>query len=216
LLSPTVQAISAVPSPAWVPLLLLWLGIGETPKIVLVAIGAFFPVCTTVSDAVAHTGPHPAEVVQWPRGDGVAAAEEGVDGDVEAEVGDDTDDGGDAGQRCREGPVAAQAFDVGGAQQDEQEAGYEGDPGGEQGRDDACGPGVQGAGVVVGAEERDELHHHDERSGSGLGQGRAADHVGCGELAVVLDGALRDVGQHGVGPPKVMTAVPEKNRPRCV
>ncbi|RMU14152.1 ABC transporter permease [Pseudomonas savastanoi] len=29
---------------AWVPLLLLWLGIGETSKIVLIAIGAFFPV----------------------------------------------------------------------------------------------------------------------------------------------------------------------------
>ncbi|GAA2642469.1 ABC transporter permease [Paractinoplanes durhamensis] len=62
LLSPTVQAIRAVPSLAWVPLLLLWLGIGETPKIVLVAIGAFFPVYTTVSSAVAHIDPHLVEV----------------------------------------------------------------------------------------------------------------------------------------------------------
>lgn len=38
LLDPTLQAIRSVPSLAWVPLLLLWLGIGETAKIVLVAI----------------------------------------------------------------------------------------------------------------------------------------------------------------------------------
>lgn len=41
---PTLQAIRAVPSLAWVPLLLLWLGIGETAKIALIAIGAFFPI----------------------------------------------------------------------------------------------------------------------------------------------------------------------------
>jgi len=41
---PTFQALRAIPSLAWVPLLLLWFGIDETPKIVLIAIGAFFPV----------------------------------------------------------------------------------------------------------------------------------------------------------------------------
>ncbi|BBH68144.1 ABC transporter permease [Actinoplanes sp. OR16] len=61
-LSPTIQAIRAVPSLAWVPLLLLWLGIGETPKIVLVAIGAFFPVYTTVSAALSHIDPNLIEV----------------------------------------------------------------------------------------------------------------------------------------------------------
>lgn len=44
LLDPTFQALRAIPSLAWVPLLLLWLGIDESPKIVLIAIGAFFPV----------------------------------------------------------------------------------------------------------------------------------------------------------------------------
>jgi len=43
-LDPTLQAIRSIPSLAWVPLLLLWLGIGETPKITLIAIGAFFPI----------------------------------------------------------------------------------------------------------------------------------------------------------------------------
>lgn len=40
----TLEAVRAVPSLAWVPLILLWLGIGETAKITLVAIGAFFPI----------------------------------------------------------------------------------------------------------------------------------------------------------------------------
>ena len=44
LVSPTIQAVRAIPSLAWVPLLLLWLGIDERPKIVLIAIGAFFPI----------------------------------------------------------------------------------------------------------------------------------------------------------------------------
>lgn len=44
ILDPSFQALRAIPSLAWVPLLLLWLGIDEAPKIVLIAIGAFFPV----------------------------------------------------------------------------------------------------------------------------------------------------------------------------
>jgi sulfonate transport system permease protein len=51
-LDPTLQAIRAVPSLAWVPLLLLWLGIGETAKIALVAIGAFFPVYVALASAI--------------------------------------------------------------------------------------------------------------------------------------------------------------------
>ena len=48
LLAPTLQAIRAVPSLAWVPLLILWLGIGEGPKLTLIAIGAFFPIYTAL------------------------------------------------------------------------------------------------------------------------------------------------------------------------
>jgi len=48
LLSPTIQAIRAIPSLAWVPLLILWMGIGDQPKITLVAIGVFFPVFTAL------------------------------------------------------------------------------------------------------------------------------------------------------------------------
>jgi sulfonate transport system permease protein len=52
LLSPTIQAIRAIPSLAWVPLLLLWMGIGERPKITLVAIGVFFPVYTNLVSGI--------------------------------------------------------------------------------------------------------------------------------------------------------------------
>lgn len=52
--SPTLAAIRAVPSLAWVPLLILWLKIGEESKITLIAIGAFFPVYTTVAQALKH------------------------------------------------------------------------------------------------------------------------------------------------------------------
>jgi len=39
-----VQALRAIPSIAWVPLFILWLGIFETSKIALIAVGVFFPV----------------------------------------------------------------------------------------------------------------------------------------------------------------------------
>jgi sulfonate transport system permease protein len=43
LLNPTIHAIRSVPSYAWVPLFILWFGIFETSKILLIALGAFFP-----------------------------------------------------------------------------------------------------------------------------------------------------------------------------
>lgn len=44
LLDPSIQALRSVPSLAWVPLFLLWLGIQEASKVTLIAVGAFFPV----------------------------------------------------------------------------------------------------------------------------------------------------------------------------
>jgi len=44
LLDPTLQALRSIPSLAWIPLFLLWLGIAETSKVALIALGAFFPV----------------------------------------------------------------------------------------------------------------------------------------------------------------------------
>jgi sulfonate transport system permease protein len=54
LLDPTVQALRAIPSLAWVPLFILWLGIFEASKIALIAVGVFFPVYLGVMAAIAN------------------------------------------------------------------------------------------------------------------------------------------------------------------
>ena len=54
LLDPTVQALRAIPSLAWVPLFILWLGIFEASKIALIAIGVFFPVYLGVMAAITN------------------------------------------------------------------------------------------------------------------------------------------------------------------
>ena len=52
LLDPTLQALRAIPSIAWVPLFILWLGIFEASKIVLIAVGVFFPVYLGLMSAI--------------------------------------------------------------------------------------------------------------------------------------------------------------------
>jgi sulfonate transport system permease protein len=52
LIDPSVQALRAIPSLAWVPLFILWLGIFEESKVALIAVGVFFPVYLGVSAAV--------------------------------------------------------------------------------------------------------------------------------------------------------------------
>ncbi|EHS52841.1 ABC-type transporter, integral membrane subunit, partial [Rhizobium sp. PDO1-076] len=51
-LDPTLQALRAIPSIAWVPLFILWFGIFEASKIALIAVGVFFPVYLGVYGAV--------------------------------------------------------------------------------------------------------------------------------------------------------------------
>jgi sulfonate transport system permease protein len=52
LVDPTLQGLRAVPSMAWIPLFILWLGIFETSKYALIAVGVFFPVYLGVMGAV--------------------------------------------------------------------------------------------------------------------------------------------------------------------
>jgi len=52
ILDPTMQALRSIPSIAWVPLFVLWFGIFETPKILLIAVGVAFPVYLALVDAI--------------------------------------------------------------------------------------------------------------------------------------------------------------------
>jgi sulfonate transport system permease protein len=53
IIDPTLQGLRAVPSIAWVPLFILWLGIFEESKVTLIAVGVFFPVYLGVMGAFA-------------------------------------------------------------------------------------------------------------------------------------------------------------------
>jgi sulfonate transport system permease protein len=52
ILDPTLQALRAIPSIAWVPLFILWLGIFEPSKVALIAVGVFFPIYLGVVGAI--------------------------------------------------------------------------------------------------------------------------------------------------------------------
>jgi sulfonate transport system permease protein len=52
LVDPSLQGLRAVPSIAWIPLFILWLGIFEVSKVALIAVGVFFPVYLGVMGAV--------------------------------------------------------------------------------------------------------------------------------------------------------------------
>lgn len=52
ILDPTLQALRAIPSIAWVPLFILWFGIFEASKNALIGVGVFFPVYLGVYGAV--------------------------------------------------------------------------------------------------------------------------------------------------------------------
>jgi len=55
MLDPTLQVVRNVPSLAWVPFLLLWMGIDEAPKVALIAIGGFFPVYLNLVAGIRQT-----------------------------------------------------------------------------------------------------------------------------------------------------------------
>jgi sulfonate transport system permease protein len=62
LVDPSLQGMRAVPSIAWIPLFILWLGIFETSKVALIAVGVFFPIYLGVMGAVMSVDRKIAEV----------------------------------------------------------------------------------------------------------------------------------------------------------
>lgn len=64
LVDPSLQGLRAVPSLAWVPLLLLWLGIDMAPKLTLIAIGTFFPLYLATVSSIRNVDRKVVEVGQ--------------------------------------------------------------------------------------------------------------------------------------------------------
>lgn len=48
----TIQIIKPIPPIAWIPLAILWFGIGESSKIFIIVLGAFFPILINVVDGI--------------------------------------------------------------------------------------------------------------------------------------------------------------------
>jgi ABC-type nitrate/sulfonate/bicarbonate transport system permease component len=55
---PILELLRPIPGLAWAPLLLIWFGIGEAGKVVLIAYATFFPVFTNTLDGVATVPSH--------------------------------------------------------------------------------------------------------------------------------------------------------------
>lgn len=52
LMDPLIQAFRLIPSLAWVPLFILWMGIGEVSKVMLIAVGVFFPIYLNIVSGI--------------------------------------------------------------------------------------------------------------------------------------------------------------------
>lgn len=64
ILDPTIQALTPIPPPAWIPLLIIFFGIEETSKIGLIAIGAFGVVYLNAVQGIRSTDQKLVEVAQ--------------------------------------------------------------------------------------------------------------------------------------------------------
>jgi sulfonate transport system permease protein len=64
LLDPTLQALRSVPSLAWVPLFIIWFGIYDVSKVLLIAIGVFFPIYLNLMNGIANVDRRLIEVGQ--------------------------------------------------------------------------------------------------------------------------------------------------------
>lgn len=58
------DAIRQIPGLAWFPLIILWFGIGDLSKIILVARGTFFPVLVNTIDGIASANPKYMDLVK--------------------------------------------------------------------------------------------------------------------------------------------------------
>jgi len=50
-----IQIVKPIPPIAWIPLVILWMGIGETSKVFLIFLGGFFTILLNVIDGIRYT-----------------------------------------------------------------------------------------------------------------------------------------------------------------
>lgn len=55
LLTPTITVIRQIPIIAWIPLIIMWAGIGEGSKVIIIVLAAFFPVLVNTESGVEQT-----------------------------------------------------------------------------------------------------------------------------------------------------------------
>ncbi len=59
-----IQVLRPIPPIAWIPLAILWFGIGETSKVFIIFLGAFFPIVVNVVDGIRGTDQRYVELAQ--------------------------------------------------------------------------------------------------------------------------------------------------------
>src|SRR5262249_60909768 len=57
LVEPTIEMLRPIPPLAFLPMMVLWFGIGETSKIAFIAYAAFFPIFTTTLEGIKYVDP---------------------------------------------------------------------------------------------------------------------------------------------------------------
>lgn len=58
----TFQILKPIPPIAWIPLAIIWFGIGEASKIFIIVLGAFFPILLNVIDGIKNIDPRYLEL----------------------------------------------------------------------------------------------------------------------------------------------------------
>jgi sulfonate transport system permease protein len=59
-----IQLLRPIPPIAWIPLAILWFGIGETSKVFIIFLGAFFPIIISAVDGIRQTDSRHVEVAK--------------------------------------------------------------------------------------------------------------------------------------------------------
>lgn len=59
-----VQILRPIPPIAWIPLAILWFGIGESSKVFIIFLGAFFPIFINIVDGVKNIEPRYLELAE--------------------------------------------------------------------------------------------------------------------------------------------------------